>query len=223
MHHRHPRARRRGFTLAEVLIAVVIILVLITIGAFAVLRMRDTGPYHATVANMNKIKAALDSQWKAVVDKARKDAYPSGFTTTPAKPSERDRYISAVLTTAFPTSFAEATTDNAGIKAWGGYKSFLTDGYTKPPPSIPDPLKAEKESAICLLMVLERGPSGGEVTQDRLGSSGAMQIVGSFYGCVDAWGNPLRFTRQTSSYELRSSGPDGKFGTEDDIVSSKDL
>lgn len=222
MHHRHPQAHRRGFTLAEVLIAVVIILVLITIGAFAVLRMRDTGPYHATVANMNKIKAALDSQWKAVVDKARKDAIPASFPGNKTQPQTRQQYIDAMVKQAFPTTFADATTDNAstGIKAWGGYKSFLTS-----PPSIPasDPLKAEKESAICLLMVLERGPSGGEVTQDRLGSSGAMQIVGSFYGCVDAWGNPLRFTRQTSSYELRSSGPDGKFGTEDDIVSSKDL
>ena len=39
----------------------------------------------------------------------------------------------------------------------------------------------------------------------------------------DAWGAPLAYTRTGTAYELRSPGPDGQGGTEDDIVLSSSL
>ena len=36
---------------------------------------------------------------------------------------------------------------------------------------------------------------------------------------IDAWWNPMRYKATTDSeFELRSAGPDGRFGTEDDLV-----
>ncbi len=33
----------------------------------------------------------------------------------------------------------------------------------------------------------------------------------------DAWGNEFRYTRRDNGFEIRSAGPDGQFGTDDDI------
>lgn len=35
---------------------------------------------------------------------------------------------------------------------------------------------------------------------------------------ADAWENPFRYVRSDASYELGSAGPDGRWGTADDIV-----
>ncbi len=221
MLRRPVETRRRGFTLAEMLMAVAIILILVAIGAFAVLRLRDTGPYQATTANMNKIKQALDTQWKAVVDKARNEPLPSGFPGDKADPATRRMYINARLRQSFPTTFAEATTSpGGGVAPWGSYVKHLAGA----PAASPD-----QQNAICLLMILERGPNGGEVTQDRLGPSGALPVAGPLYGCVDAWGHPLQFRRlqdaqgNYTGFEIRSLGADAKPGTDDDISSNKDL
>jgi len=39
---------------------------------------------------------------------------------------------------------------------------------------------------------------------------------------LDAWGHPLRYQPHAPGYELRSAGPDGRFGTPDDLVSAQD-
>lgn len=39
-----------------------------------------------------------------------------------------------------------------------------------------------------------------------------------FLGVLDAWGNTIRYTLTQSDFELRSGGPDGQFGTADDVV-----
>ena len=38
----------------------------------------------------------------------------------------------------------------------------------------------------------------------------------------DGWGQPIRYTRLDDGYELRSSGPDQTFNTQDDIVQERD-
>src|SRR5262245_10281212 len=68
---------RGGFTLVELLFVLIIIVILVALSAAAVFKVLDLGPYSATVNNMKKIKAAVDTQWKAVYDKAYKDPMPT--------------------------------------------------------------------------------------------------------------------------------------------------
>src|SRR5262245_33164707 len=74
--HTRPAARG-GFTLVELLFVLAIILVLIALSSAAILKVWDLGPYSATVTNMRKIKAAVDTQWKAIRDKANNDPFPT--------------------------------------------------------------------------------------------------------------------------------------------------
>ena len=53
---------------------------------------------------------------------------------------------------------------------------------------------------------------------DRGGPLAALDSV----AFLDAWGRPPRYTPHAPGYELRSAGPDGKFGTADDLVSALD-
>lgn len=40
---------------------------------------------------------------------------------------------------------------------------------------------------------------------------------------TDSWGNPYQYTVSRETYELRSAGPDGLMGTEDDLQSTQTL
>ncbi|MEM7625699.1 MAG: hypothetical protein AAF333_08725 [Planctomycetota bacterium] len=46
------------------------------------------------------------------------------------------------------------------------------------------------------------------------------RVIGTY---VDLWGNPIRYVPLNDRYfDIRSAGPDGVFGTEDDIIESSD-
>jgi hypothetical protein len=42
--------------------------------------------------------------------------------------------------------------------------------------------------------------------------------IGTGWGFIDAWGNPLLYTGRENAFELRSAGPDGLRHTDDDII-----
>ena len=212
-----PLDPRNAFTLAEMLVALGIILLLVSMTAFAILRFRNTGPYNATVANMNKIKAALDTQWKAVVDKAKKDSIPDSIPGAKVDPNTRQSFLAARLKQAFPQDIVEANGTNNPLGPHPGYVKFLT--------GLQGTFTPDEQNAVFLMMILERGPSNPGITPDVLGTSAAIRLgtASSAFGVVDAWGRPLRFIRNPNGYLLRSDGPDGKPNTDDDIVSNQDL
>lgn len=35
---------------------------------------------------------------------------------------------------------------------------------------------------------------------------------------IDAWGNPIKWELYDTTYQLRSCGPDGEFGNQDDVI-----
>lgn len=224
------RRRRSGFTMPELLIAVAIIVLLVALSAGAILRLMGTGPYTATTANMNKLKIALETQWKAITDKARKEALPSNYPGNHADPRTRDNYVQEKLRQAFPQSFAEVWTAAPNLGAWSGYVNYLKSlnvdstnyaSVTTPP---------EQQQAICLLMALEHGPANTGITADSLGMSAVQRfdvVMGTLtkqaFGCTDAWGMPLLFARGSNTIVLTSMGPDKKANTGDEIVSNRDL
>jgi len=240
---RYPsRQQRHAFTLIELLVVVSIIIVLIALSAVAIIRFGRLGPSHATIASMSKIKSTLDGQWAEVTRKAQDTA-----TGGQGNPVAKLNAVNRQLDQAFPTSLTEVLAINAGTPNNQPYLNYLQSfglvpGATSGVPNTDvSSIPPEVQSAICLMMILERGPANRAVTPDQLGSSGALTgqftvTVATASGtqpvtltlpyCVDAWGNPLRFGRVASSatsprtYLIQSIGADQKAGTADDIFSN---
>jgi prepilin-type N-terminal cleavage/methylation domain-containing protein len=227
MQQRTTSSRRAGFTLAEMLIAVVIIMILMGIGAYAILRMRDTGPAQATIANLGKLKAVLDTQWKAVVDKARRDPLPSGVT--------RDQLINQRIKQAFPISFVEIYTNPPSVGVWQPYKQYLDGLGLGLNSTTAAQYPADVQQGICLQMILERGPAHADLSIDQLGTSLIQQIPTNPTGIsgltnkqvpaiVDGWAKPLLFSRNyknaASTLGIVSMGANGKAGVQVDVSSS---
>jgi hypothetical protein len=58
--------------------------------------------------------------------------------------------------------------------------------------------------------------TGSQLESGEIPAAEAGQEMISEY--KDGWQNPLRYTPQDGDFEIRSSGPDGQFDTEDDIT-----
>src|SRR5262245_24432145 len=246
---RLKKFHRRGFTLVELLVVVAIIAALVARTTAAVMRFRGAGVGSATKTNLSKVHAKIRDQWKSVTDKARNDslgaqvnaAYAASAGTNLADPAVRNRYVQLRQIQAFPTNFNEAfwpdpswkpkTPTATAPNAWPGYVSHLAKFGIRPDnESAWGTLSPDVQASICLLMIIERGPGGGnaQTTGDDLGAnaSGSISIGNTTArGIVDGWKRPVLFIRnnnagQTATIQLVSAGNDGKFNTPDDIVVS---
>lgn len=204
----HPRARA-GFTLAEMLMAVAIIAVLIALSAAAIFRFRDTGPYNASVANLSRLQSALDTQWQAVRDRAMRDSIhgfkPSDLGVSDlADAAARQNYVNMCLVQAFPISFEEALVPTTGaLKAYAAYETYLrkilnakNDTFAVLRSKAQKAASPQVQQAVCLMMIVEAGPSNAGLTADKLegGMVQRLDPIGT-NGIVDGWGRPVLFTR----------------------------
>jgi prepilin-type N-terminal cleavage/methylation domain-containing protein len=226
-------AARPGFTLAELLISIAIILILMALSAAAILRFASTGPQMATQSNLDNLKAALDKQWKAVTDAAQKDLIGS------PSPTARQNYVTAKLAQAFPHSFVEVLAFPASYKNSGGqemvgaypaYVKYLNNlginstncmnfSAADGTPFFP----ADVQQGVCLMMILETGPFPQGVNRDDLlRTSAAARITlptgSGAVACVDAWGSRILYTRnslgQANTPVLMSMGRDLNAGVQ---------
>jgi prepilin-type N-terminal cleavage/methylation domain-containing protein len=233
------RPSRGGFTLIELIVIMAIIAILAGITVGAVMKFRDIGPKRATQATLASAKKKLEQQWKAVTSDAQ------GLQSIPAAdqaavlaasgaasmsdPRVRPTYVRMALARAFPMSFKEVFTAGGLTTPWQPYVAYLaTLGINAAnAPATPGP----NEAAICLVMILERGPRTTGVSAEDFSAVGFGQLDAGngvqAKGLVDGWGSPLTFQRdfggQQNNLQLVSAGPDKVPGTPDDIVSNQGM
>jgi prepilin-type N-terminal cleavage/methylation domain-containing protein len=241
--------RHAGFTLVELLVVLMILVILATLVTAGISRFSARGPALATQTNLDKARSALVNQYAAVRTAAQNDslsASPNSTLANQAKtnvgatslqdPRVRTEYIRLKLIQAFPTSFSEAfwpdgNQQSGAPNAFQGYVTYLGQANIAPgnsntwnstPPAV--------QESICVLMILQVGPRNGGLTADDLGTEAVgpvtiMPSQGQTQGFVDGWRRAVAFTRSydgtPNTLALLSAGKDGLFGVYDVTLTTK--
>jgi prepilin-type N-terminal cleavage/methylation domain-containing protein len=208
---------RRGFTLIELLVVVSIIAVLLALSAAATIKYIGVQQASNTKTALTKLQSQLDSQWAAVTQRAKDETIPDNIRASiqtsmagsdpNATARTRVIYVKLKQRQMFPMTFDEAINPSPlpPLKPYVDYLNGLGVNGSAP-------ATQPFESAVCLLMALERAPSGGGVSTETLGIGtnitgftlpGGQQVN----VLVDAWKSPLVFCRWPSgSTELNPNG-----------------
>jgi len=240
---------RRGFSLIELLVVIAIIAILMALTSAAVIRFRLTAMVNATKTNLSKPRAKLGEQWKTYSDEVRKQSLNETTQSYaacaalarkayPGAPDSDERvkalYLQLRQNQAFPVDFYDAfwpldrtPQATASPAALSAYVSRLAElGITPQNESTwKNNVSPAVQSAICVLMILEKGPGGSGATADDLGPTavGTVSLGNSTTrGVVDAWQKPVLLIRQNTPGQplltLQSAGNDGIFNTADDVL-----
>lgn len=236
MRTNEPRAnlgRRPGFSLIEMMVVMTIIVILAAIATGVYFRFIGVQQDSNTNTQLKKIHDLLVKRWNAEVKAARDDAragkIPPLVTSLANNDPRRAEviYVKLRLRRAFPMSFAEIL----NLPPNASFTDVVSP--LSSPPEFTNYLKQNGittaaltpqacESAVCLLLALQRGTGGGGVDAEDLGSTSSADLpykintntTVQLKGLVDGNGGPLAFCRwPTGSTELNPNGP--QIGTVD--------
>lgn len=217
-------ARRRGFTLVELMLVVALMAVLVALSTGAYFRIRASELVRATEATESKLNTLMDKRWTAIRDQADTDLK----TNTPAvavvlqfagNDKDRARTIWTYLKfkNEFPTTIAEAcnpVTLPTGFVVFTPRSVFTSQfgvgaaGLPTPPP--------EESAAVFYLALTATGNRGETVgpdgTQQQTGDvsitftpPAGTQTSKPMRAYMDSWGNPIMFVRMASPDEVNAS------------------
>lgn len=212
--------QRAAFTLIELMVVITIIAVIMSLTAGAYFKFIGSQKQSNTVLLAQKISNALKQHWQAVIDQARTETIPSDVTSWAGNDPERARvlWVKLRLKQEFPISFSEVFTPS------GAGNSYVSASDLPPKPSYVDALSQagitsgtggltnEQQSAVLLYLILSQKRRGMNFEVDKeLSSSELVDAPGTPAGSlkmiVDAWGNPLAFSRwPTGSAEPVNAG-----------------
>jgi prepilin-type N-terminal cleavage/methylation domain-containing protein len=215
-----PLASRPGFTLVELLTVIAIIAVLVALVASAAFQVIGVQQQRTTEITIQKILGALEQQWDAVIQQAKKEPL-SSYPFLPGLAGQDQRRQRVILTKLmlkqnFPMTFSEANAPTP-LTGLSPYVAALK-GWTPPNPDPNNPVpNIAAESGACLYMALKQNRRGMNFDVDSALSStelGTVTIVGSnkqsmnFPTILDAWGHPLVFFRWPAlNPELNPTAP----------------
>ena len=212
--------RRRGFTLVELLVTILLIAILAALTTGAVFRVLAGEKNRATESTLSKIETGLNRKWSAVLDDARDDMRQNRLPTATAAAllaaagNDKDRaeviWTYAKLKNEFPTTFQEARTavilpGVATIPA----RSMFAQLPNVPLPTTPE--QAARQSAACLYVSLTAaGVRGETMSLDGMNQQVAdlpldpnNPAAGTARMFVDSWGQPIAFFRMGFPQEVQ--------------------
>lgn len=190
------RLHRRGaFTLLELIVVIGIIVLLLSLTAAAVFRLRASQMEKNTNTHLLKIHSALQQQYSAAIDRIKKETPPAGviaMTKNPDGTTDMARakafHLRMRLRQEFPQKFEEVFNTPPPIPDPGGG----TTGYvyapkavfqnalkspnmvaSGPPSAFPktfpeNPARPEEQSAALLVLILSQGQGGSTTTPESI-------------------------------------------------------
>ena len=190
-------ARRRGFTLIEILVVISLIAVLAALSVGALFRVRAAQQTSNTEGTLGKLDTLLMARWSAVLVNAKTP--PDGVIAFCDGDKERavSLWTYAVLKNEFPVSYAELTTisiNGATLQPRAVFKKVQT---TTPSASL-----TEQSAALFYAAIMDTGTRG---TANSL--EGLQQQVDTANGLSvfkDNWGIPIVFIRDASNAEIQA-------------------
>jgi type II secretory pathway pseudopilin PulG len=223
----HPRKfRRSAFTLVEIMVVITIMVALVALTAGAVLKYVGVQQTSNTQSTLDRVQSQLIKAWSKVKDQAKKEPIPPGFVAayagSDANAAERAKviYLKLKMRAAFPMNFGEAlnvaynnpllgaTVPQSPVPSPPAYTTYLTSHGVNPAAVSASSPSDPRESAVCLLMALQRGVSGAGIDPSVLTAGGAAGDYNGMPYLTDAWGRPIFFSRApTGSLYLNLAGP----------------
>ena len=192
-------ARRRGFTLIEILVVISLIAVLAALSVGALFRVRAAQQTSNTEGTLGKLDTLLMARWSAVLVNAKTP--PDGVIAFCDGDKERavSLWTYAVLKNEFPVSYAELTAiTNIGttLQPRAVFKKVQT---TAPSASL-----TEQSAALFYAAIMDTGTRGTANSLEGLQQQVATTTNGlSVFN--DNWGIPIVFIRDASNAEIQAA------------------
>ena len=193
-------ARRRGFTLIEILVVISLIAVLAALSVGALFRVRAAQQTSNTEGTLGKLDTLMMARWSAVLTKA-KNPPPEVISYCDG---DKERAVSvwtyAVLKNEFPVSFAELVAINingANLEP----RTVFTKGV-KAKAIVASLKDTEESAALFYAAIMDTGTAGTANTLEGL----QQQVATTPSGLTvfnDNWGREIVFIRHATNAEIQ--------------------
>ena len=220
------RIRRQAFTLVELLVVIAIIAILAGLASWAVIAMVGTQSARNTDNTIKAVNKVLQTQWKFVIDEAKKDDISGNAALQALAAPDPDGsraqvlWIKLRLMEAFPQSYAEISSpwvysaDPSGNPYIPVGQRRYNVSYLKSfttPPFVAANNQAVTQSSACLLIALSVSKGGSVLSSDQIGFATDDADKDGVKELTDGWHHPIGFTRFTLAPNPATAGPGLKF------------
>lgn len=188
-HPRRPAARRPGFTMVELLVAIALIATLAALSVGAVFRIRSAQQKSSTEATLQKLDTKLQEKIKRIAEKVRdpRNQQSTQYQAALSMAGGSHDIAQAILMYAYtrnelPMTFAEAKSPTVV-----GSLTLLPSPIFA---TLPAGTGGPEESAVCVHVALST--LGNEGLEQQIGDAPGLPGLKCY---LDAYGQPIYFNR----------------------------